>query len=55
MTNAIIAISSVTWPKYARLSRSMVLKIKKELYIEAAKLTGSKDKDILFKYIYQIC
>ena len=51
MTNAIIAISSVTWPKYARLSRSMVLKIRKELYIEAAKLTGSKDKDILFKYI----
>ena len=51
MTNAIIAISSVTWPKYARLSRSMVLKIKRELYIEAAKLTGSKDKDILFKYI----
>ena len=51
MTNAIIAISSVTWPKYARLSRSMVLKIKKELYVEAAKLTGSKDKDILFKYI----
>ena len=29
MTNAIIAISAVTWPKYARLSRSMVLKIKK--------------------------
>ena len=51
MTNAIIAISSVTWPKYARLSRSMVLKIKKELYVEAAKLTGSRDKDILFKYI----
>ena len=51
MINAIIAISSVTWPKYARLSRSMVLKIKKELYVEAAKLTGSKDKDILFKYI----
>ena len=51
MTNAIIAISSVTWPKYARLSRSMVLKIRKELYIEAAKLTGSKDKDILLKYI----
>ena len=51
MTNAIIAISAVTWPKYARLSRSMVLKIKKELYVEAARLTGSKDKDILFKYI----
>lgn len=31
MTNAIIAISAVTWPKYARLSRSMVLKIKKRI------------------------
>jgi len=29
----------------------MVLKIKKELYVEAARLTGSRDKDILFKYI----
>ena len=51
MTNAIIAISSVTWPKYARLSRSMVLKIKKELYVEAARLTGSRNKEILFRYI----
>lgn len=49
--NAIIAISAVTWVKYARLSRSMVLKIKQELYIEAAKVTGSKSKHILFHYI----
>ena len=51
MTNVIIAISAVTWPKYARLSRSMVLKIKKELYVEAARLTGSRNKEILFRYI----
>ena len=51
MTNAIIAISAVTWPKYARLSSSMVLKIKKELYVEAARLTGSRNKEILFRYI----
>ena len=51
MTNAIIAISAVTWPKYARLSRSMVLKIKKELYVEAARLTGSRNKEIVFRYI----
>ena len=51
MTNAIIAISAVTWTKYARLSRSMVLKIKKELYVEAARLTGSRNKEILFRYI----
>lgn len=51
VVNAIIAISAVTWVKYARLSRAMVLKVKQELYIEAAKVTGSKTLDILFKYI----
>lgn len=49
--NSIIAISAVTWTKYARLSRSMVLKIKQELYVEAAKVTGSRDYSILLKYI----
>lgn len=51
VVNAIIAISAVTWVKYARLSRAMVLKIKSEVYIEAAKVTGSKTLDILLKYI----
>lgn len=51
IVNAIIAISAVTWVKYARLARSMVLKIKQELYIEAAKVTGSKNINILFKYV----
>ena len=49
--NSIIAIATVTWTKYARLARSMVLKIKQELYVEAAKITGSKDYSIIFKYI----
>ena len=49
--NSIIAIAAVTWTKYARLARSMVLKIKQELYVEAAKITGSKDYSIIFKYI----
>ena len=31
--NAIIAISAVTWTKYARLARSMVLKIKQKVLI----------------------
>ncbi len=49
--NSIIAIAAVTWTKYARLARSMVLKIKQELYVKAAKITGSKDYSIIFKYI----
>ena len=51
VSNAIIAISSVAWTKYARLARSMVIKVKQELYVEAAKVTGTKDFKILLKYI----
>ena len=49
--NSIIAIAAVTWTKYARLARSMVLKIKQELYVEAAKITGSRNYSVIFKYI----
>ena len=51
MVNAIIAISAVSWTKYARLARSMVLKIKGCLYIEAAVTIGTRTFDILRRYI----
>ena len=51
MINAIIAIAAVSWTKYARLSRSLVLKIVNEQYIEAAYVIGTNKKNIIFKYI----
>ena len=51
MLNAVVAISAVTWTKYARLSRSLVLKIKNSVYIEAAKVTGTKTGRILLRYV----
>ena len=51
MKNAIIAISVVSWPKYARLARSLVLKIRNRDYIAAAQVTGSKHGYILRKYM----
>lgn len=51
MANAVIAISAVSWTKYARLARSMVLKIKSAHYIEAAIVTGTRTLDILRRYI----
>lgn len=51
LVNAVIAISAVSWTKYARLSRSMVLKIRKNLYIEAAVVNGTKTAKILWKHI----
>ncbi len=51
IVNAVIAISAVSWTKYARLARSMVLKIKKSQYIEAAVVNGTKTFDILCRHI----
>ncbi len=49
--NAIIAVSVVTWPKYARLARSLVLKIRDRDYVAAAVVTGSKTPYILLRYM----
>ena len=49
--NAVIAVSLVSWTKYARLSRSLVLKIRNRDYVSAAVVTGSKTFYILRKYM----
>lgn len=51
MVNAVIAIAAVSWTKYARLARSMVLKVKKSMYIEAAIVNGTKTWKILWRHI----
>ena len=54
LVNAVFAIAAVTWPKYARLSRSLVLKIKNRDFVAAARLDGSGTFHILWKYMLQI-
>lgn len=51
LTNAIIALTIVSWTKYARLARSLVLKIKKRDFIEAAIINGGKPTHILWTHI----
>ena len=51
VTNAVIAITIVTWTKYARLARSLVLKIRHKDYVYAAVVTGSKTPYILIRYM----
>jgi peptide/nickel transport system permease protein len=51
MVNAVIAIAAVSWTKYARLARSLVLKIKSNTYMEAAVVTGTRTKDMIFRYV----
>lgn len=49
--NAIIAIAMVSWTKYARLARSLVLKIRNRDFVAAAIVTGSKTPYMLWKYM----
>lgn len=49
--NAVLAIALVSWTKYARLARSLVLKIRHRDYVEAAVVTGSRTFYMLYRYM----
>ncbi len=49
--NAMLAIFVVTVSKYIRLSRSLLLKIINEEYIQSARLAGTKDIHIITRHI----
>jgi peptide/nickel transport system permease protein len=47
----VIAFSVLNWPGYARVVRGEVLRVRNELYVEAAKSIGLTDLQILVKHI----
>ena len=49
--NAAIALISIGWISYARMSRSMVLKIKESNYIKAARLCGCNSVYIILHHV----
>lgn len=49
--NAAVALIAIGWTNYARMTRSMVLRIKESGYIKAAKLYGSSPISIIFRHI----
>lgn len=51
LINGMIAVAFVYWTNYARLGRSLVLGIKEENYIKAAKIFGARGPSIVGKYI----
>ncbi|WFA09306.1 nickel transporter permease [Tissierella sp. Yu-01] len=51
MMYTVIALAAINWPKYAKLSRSLVHRIKKNEYISAAVVTGTKTHNILLHYV----
>ena len=55
LVNAMLAISAVWWPWYARMVRGQVLSVKKEQYVEAARSIGASDLRIMFRHILPNC
>jgi peptide/nickel transport system permease protein len=51
LTNAMIAISAVWWPGYARLVRAEVLSIKQRDFVIASHAIGAGDLHILLRHI----
>lgn len=51
LVNAVFALTIVSWTKYARLARSMVLKIKRRDFVEAAIVNGGTAGHILWVHI----
>jgi len=51
LINAVIALTAVSWTKYARLARSLVLKIKKRDFVDAAIVNGGTPIHILWQHI----
>lgn len=48
---AIIAISLVSIPEYARIVRGEILSVKENDYVQAAKVVGNRDGRIIFRHI----
>lgn len=50
--NTLFAMVIIWWPNYARVMRSMVLSVKSNEYVEAAKILGASHLRIIFKEIF---
>ena len=49
--NLIIAMTAISWTMYARVTRSMVISIRNNDYVEQARLGGAGKNGIMFRYI----
>jgi peptide/nickel transport system permease protein len=55
LVNAMLAISLVWWPWYARMVRGLVLSAKEQQYVLAARSIGVRNAGIMFRHILPNC
>jgi peptide/nickel transport system permease protein len=52
LESLVIALVVVVWPAYARLTRGVALSVKNNLYVEAARASGTRGPRILIRHIF---
>lgn len=51
ITNAVLALAVISWPKYSRVARSQTLALKTGAFVSAARLSGCTSGQIIFRHI----
>ena len=51
MQNAVIALAVISWPRYARIARTQAMTLKNQPFIDAARLNGLSNWQIIVKHI----
>lgn len=51
MSNAVIALAVISWPKYARVARGQTLALKNSDFVAAAKLAGDNSAQMIRRHI----
>ncbi len=51
VSNAVIALAVISWPKYARVARSQTLALKNGPFVSAARLSGSSSMQMILRHI----
>jgi peptide/nickel transport system permease protein len=51
VTNAVIALAVISWPKYARVARSQTLALKNGPFVLAARLSGCTSAQMILRHI----
>jgi len=49
--NVMLAISLVWWPGYCRLMRAVVLSLKEQAFVEAARTVGVRESRVIFRHL----
>lgn len=51
VSNAVLALAVISWPKYARVARSQTLALKSSDFVAAARLSGSTSRQMILRHI----